>query len=184
MNALQFSTKQFFTIITATVFITASVFALGLLSASLISEQPATVTAAHDTMAIEPIAPEAKQPQQVQALVVSAEPEVPFEDLPVPAAGPKPVYGVQIAMFNDLNNALQFTARQPADSEFRPRVYTRTNQKHTVVYPIVVGLYQDMAAAQQAKQAYQQRFSADAFVSDASLLQDEILVSPTLAMAH
>lgn len=173
MNQLQFSTKQLFTILAGTAVATVAVFSLGLLSATLIAERPAGV------VEVPAQAPLAGLEQPAAPAVHSRDDSIiPIQAASAPAAES---YGVQIALFAQRDNAVRFAARHD-DIAFPARVFSRVEDDDRHVYPVLVGLYDSMAAAQQAKQAYRAQSATDSFVTDANGLREETLAAPTVAM--
>jgi hypothetical protein len=174
---LQFSTKQLFIILSATALSTVAVFSLGVLSASLVSAQAEPPVAAQRDVT----GPAVVEADACDGLIVPiVAPEVVVQQ-PADAATITPRYGLQVAVFDQLDNAIAFAARH-RDGEFRARVFRRPARDTASAYPVLVGLYGDMADAQQAKQTYRQHSPAEVFVTDASRLQEEILLEPVMAM--
>lgn len=176
MNMLQFSTRQLFIVLAATAFATVAVFMLGLTSASLIADQPggrhgvalaAQLPDTAGTAACEPIIP-----------IAAAGGTAAQADTARPATQ---TYGVQIAVFDELENAIAFAARH-SDSDFHARIFSRAAAPSGTVYPVLIGLFDTMDAAQQAKLSFHARFAADSFVTDATRLRGEITLNRTLAM--
>lgn len=177
MNQLQFSTKQLFTILAGTAVATVTVFSLGLFSATLIADRPQEGTA-DLAEAQPPVAAIARQDAPKAAAADAA-------IIPIQAQTPRTAarYGVQVAVFAQRENAIHFVARH-ANPTFPARVFRRAEDGDRRVYPVLVGLYDSMDEARQAQQAYHTQSSADAFVTDASGLQEETLPVPALAMLH
>ena len=179
MNKLEFSTRQLFTILSTTVVATLAVFSLGLLTATLIADKPETSPIA----LIEGRAPAAAVAEAcVEQPLPAAEQTVSVQEPPAPPAE-RPRYGVQIAVFEQLENAIKLAALY-SDTEFQARIFSKQASGSKTVYPVLVGLFGNMDEAQQAKLSFHARFAADSFVTDATLLQEEIALAPTVAMVH
>ena len=179
MNQLQFSDKQLFLILATTVACTLAVFTLGLMAASLIADKPQdnsiALIGARTPTAVEPVA---CSDQGIPA----AEPVASVQQQTEPAAKPLR-YGVQIGVFEQLENAIEFVALR-RDALPQARIYSRAATASKTVYPVLVGLFDNMDDAQQARHAFHERYAADSFVTDATRLQEEIVLEQTVAMLH
>lgn len=191
MNMLQFSARQLTIIISSAVVASLTVYTLGVLTGTAIAEPPR-----HS--AIERIAE-----QPANALPADACIELPLQataagpaedpaalDAPVAIEPPAAIdraerlrYGIQVAVFEQLDNAIAFV-QQHRGERFAPRIFRRAEAQAKSVYPVLVGLYDTMDAAQQAKHAFNRQSAIEAFVTDASRLQEEIVRSQIVAMAN
>lgn len=177
VNQLQFSIQQFFVLLSVTVVSTVAIFSLGLMAASLMSESPESTPMAAVEAPQAIIAETAPTVVQTPPLDTSI---IPLRQPPQTLAEPVR-YGVQVAVFEQLENAITYADKRH-DADFQARIFSKTSPGAKTVYPVLVGLYDNMDDAQQAKHAFHERFAADSFVTDATQLQEAVVLIPTVAM--
>jgi hypothetical protein len=180
MNMLQVSPKQLTLLVSTTVLSTLAIFSLGLLTATLMTRE-----AASDRIAMIG----AQRPAAVAIPATSPIANTEQTDTKPRVAvaqqqhAEQQRYGVQVAVFEQLDNAIQYVALH-SDKAFPARIFRRPEAGATTVYPVLVGVFDNMDAAQQAKQAFTAMFASDAFVTDATTLREQMGEAQTLAMVR